>query len=91
MPGVLDDREPGVGDLAGKCPLPGRAARSHREPPASTSVGAPMLQSRSEISNDSSCASRSAITLWPVSQIRSTTKSTSGPGSGLLPKSRWKN
>ena len=29
--------------------------------------------------------------VWPVSQIRSTTKSTSGPGSGLLPKSRWKN
>ena len=43
--------------------------------PASTSVGAPILQSRSDMLNDSSAAKRSAIVVWPVSQMRSITNS----------------
>src|SRR5271157_6230601 len=87
-PSTTSSRAPGIDSASSFCRDAGTIASFDA---ASTKVGTSICQSRSEMSKVSIWARRRAMTLWSVSQIRSTTKSARGPGSGLAPCRRMKN
>src|SRR5271165_6455122 len=87
VPGAFDDFEPGARNRLSKQLLPGHRhdrilGRSKHQ---GRNIDLPEPVGNVKVSI---WARRRAMTLWSVSQIRSTTKSARGPGSGLAPCSR---